>query len=55
MSAPKYLEEIARMLAAERAEPGSVTHVAVRHDDWCAIFRGGGCDCHPSVEVLRQN
>lgn len=32
------------------ATPGRVTHVTVEHDDWCHIFKGGYCNCHP---VLR--
>jgi len=24
---------------------------AIEHDHWCAIYRGGGCDCVPNISV----
>lgn len=31
------------------APKGQVTHVTVKHDDHCAIWQGGQCDCDPEV------
>nr|MBC7245426.1 hypothetical protein [Chloroflexota bacterium] len=28
-----------------------VHDVDVYHDDWCAIFRGGWCNCDPWIRV----
>jgi hypothetical protein len=25
--------------------------VIVSHDDWCAIFAGGSCNCDPDIEL----
>ena len=45
---PHYL---AKMLDACRdIRPGTVQHVHVAHDDWCAQLRGtGACNCDPDV------
>jgi hypothetical protein len=31
--------------------PGSVVHIEVRHDDGCAHWTGGRCDCAPELET----
>lgn len=23
------------------------------HDDWCAFFDGGACDCNPTVQLMK--
>lgn len=28
---------------------GGVTHVEVRHDDWCRVFKGRRCNCNPTI------
>jgi|GEM_PF-4703479 len=33
-------------------EKGAVSHLTILHDDWCAIFDGGYCDCN--VEIMWQ-
>jgi hypothetical protein len=30
---------------------GRLVDVIVQHDDWCGIYRGGGCDCTPDVSL----
>ncbi len=30
-------------------QAGQVTHLDIYHDDNCAIFRGGPCDCDPAI------
>lgn len=50
--APNYLPEV---LAAARSTPrGQVRHVHVYHDAWCAVFRGGVCNCNPQVVVVKE-
>jgi len=39
---------------AEGTHKGSVAEVTIRHDDWCAIWRGGRCDCKPIVKVEKE-
>jgi hypothetical protein len=40
---------LARLLETP-PEPGTVTHVEVRHDGGCPYWRGEPCDCEPEVE-----
>ncbi len=40
---------VAVLAAQVLRHPGSVVRVEVRHDDGCAIFRDGSCDCDPEV------
>ena len=46
-----YMRELLR--DSESLTPG-VKHAFVRHDSWCAIFRGGLCDCDPEVVLLPE-
>jgi hypothetical protein len=32
-----------------RLEPGQLKQINIYHDDWCAIFHGGACNCNPEV------
>lgn len=32
-------------------EPGTVTRISVCHDTWCAIYKGGYCNCNPEIRV----
>ena len=45
--------KINRLCAAGKIPvvPGSVNSIAVVHDDWCAIFAGGFCNCDPDIRV----
>jgi hypothetical protein len=32
--------------------PGGVSHVTIRHDDWCKLLAGtGACNCEPEVSI----
>lgn len=33
-------------------EGGKVFVANIRHDDWCAIWGGGLCNCDPDIEVV---
>lgn len=48
---PRYTREILRGLADKQLPRGQVVEAHVYHDDWCAIFRGGECDCDPRIEL----
>lgn len=51
----KCIERLADMLRTGQieAQPGKISHVTIRHDDTCAIWKGGECDCDPEI-VLGQ-
>ena len=38
--------------AAQKAQPGTVSHAVVKHDDWCDIFKGKPCNCNPDLEII---
>lgn len=40
------------LIAAQNAQPGTVSHAVVLHDDWCLIFKGKSCNCNPDVEII---
>jgi len=43
----------AKVLAIARANPGTgLKNIAVCHDDWCAIYKGGYCNCEPDVTIM---
>lgn len=48
---PHYLPALAEAIKDGRlpVARGKVNHAFVSHDDWCAIFKGGVCDCDPEV------
>ena len=31
------------------APPGTVRHIDIYHDTWCAIYKGGYCNCEPII------
>jgi hypothetical protein len=44
-----------RLLAAHRELydqlRGKVAHAVIQHDSWCAIYKGGACDCVPDISL----
>lgn len=45
-----YIEKI--LALGPTLERGKVYHVAIGHDDWCAIYAGRACTCDADVTVL---
>lgn len=48
---PRYLALVLAHLEAQRPKPGTFVHVEVRHDDDCALWDGGDCNCEPEIET----
>ena len=44
-----YAEVLVRLVREGKVPRGAVTSVEVRHDDCCAIYRGGACTCRFEV------
>jgi hypothetical protein len=42
------LQELAARVEVKR---GTVQHVTILHDSWCAIYDGGACNCKPIVRL----
>ncbi len=50
--AHKYLSRLLQF-APDLAElPGRVGHILVSHDDWCAFFNDGVCNCDPDIRDM---
>ena len=48
-----YVQRILNLIASGelQTEPGAVNHVHVYHDDSCAVFSGGTCNCDPEIKM----
>ena len=44
-----YLKHLLEMHAAGNLKEGTVTTVQVEHDAHCQIFKGGKCNCNPTL------
>lgn len=47
---PRYMRPLIRALK-ERQVPAGFHRVTVRHDEWCAIWKGGICNCDPEIDL----
>lgn len=47
-----YMKKLNQMIQAdELPEITGLADVCIQHDDWCRIFRGGECNCDPTLTV----
>ena len=46
-----YAREVAALVVSAVLTRGEVYAVDILHDDGCAIWKGGYCDCNPAVSV----
>ena len=46
---PHYLKILEKAYQAGFFPPGSVGEIEIQHDNDCAIFKGGACNCDPTV------
>lgn len=47
-----YQKKIARLIAEGKLNTNIGVHMLnIQHDDWCAIFDGGLCNCDPDIEL----
>ena len=37
-----------------KIQPGQVACVTIAHDNWCAINRGGYCNCDPEIRLPKR-
>lgn len=56
---PNYLAPLIEGVKAQLdigiPKPGSIGHAFVYHDNWCAIFKGGVCNCNPDIKYAIQD
>lgn len=44
-----YIRHLPSVPLEAPLERGRVYHMVVFHDDWCAFYGGGGCNCDPII------
>ena len=44
-----YMKKVIKVIEKATAKKPGVYHVNIYHDDWCACYRGGECNCNPDV------
>ena len=50
-----YFQKLQVLIAAGvTGKVGVLSQTRIYHDDWCAIFRGGYCNCDPDIEVMDE-
>jgi len=50
-----YKRKVKRMArgVALRCKPGEVYYTRIEHDNGCDFWRGGECDCNPTITMTR--
>jgi hypothetical protein len=48
-----YVFKVRQFVAQHPELEGKYTDLDIRHDNWCAIYRSGPCNCDPDVELLK--
>ena len=53
-TAPNYVQPLAELIRQfrDKLRAGSVHEARVAHDKWCLIFKGGPCNCYPTLELI---
>jgi hypothetical protein len=46
-----YHEKLIQLHEQGQIPSGSLTEVDICHDDWCAIYKGGYCNCDPDINL----
>lgn len=46
-----YFRKLLLLHAAGLVPTGCVAEVTYFHDDWCAIYLGGYCNCDPDIQL----
>jgi hypothetical protein len=46
-----YYAKLMKLYAQGQIPTKSLTEVDIYHDDWCAIYRGGYCNCDPHIRL----
>jgi hypothetical protein len=52
-----YLKHLFELHASGQLKEGSVTTLTVIHNNQCQLFKGGRCDCNPTLsnDATRSN
>lgn len=51
---PTYARSVTEMFLRGEFKPGVVSHVNVKHDDWCSNWQGQQCNCDFEVQRMPE-
>ena len=46
---PNFVRKLRGLVRRCVRKVGELSYVDIAHDDWCAIYGGGVCDCDPDI------
>jgi hypothetical protein len=46
-----YFKKLAALHAQGKIPRVGLSEIDVLHDEWCGIYTGGYCNCHPEIQV----
>ena len=51
---PHYLIVLRELIRqnGDQIKPGGLYETRTFHDDWCAIWKGGTCNCEPECQLI---
>jgi hypothetical protein len=49
-----YMKKLVKLHEKGKLATTSLTEVDIYHDDWCAIYRGRYCNCHPVIKLRKH-
>jgi hypothetical protein len=50
-----YHAKLVKLQEQGKLPAGSATEVEIAHDDWCAIYGGGYCNCDPDIKLRARS
>jgi hypothetical protein len=49
---PRYMDALMKL--AGNPKQGQIIEVNIQHDDWCAHWKGGACNCDFNVKQIES-
>ena len=46
-----YYAKLMKLYQEGRLPAASLSEVEILHDDWCAVYTGGYCNCDPDIQL----
>jgi hypothetical protein len=50
-----YYSKLVKLREQGKLPAGSLNEVDIAHDDWCAIYGGGYCNCDPDITLKARS
>jgi hypothetical protein len=49
-----YMKKFMKLQRKGKLPKIGLAQVDIYHDDWCGIYRGGYCNCHPVIKLRKH-